>query len=188
MGANDSLKQTLEHFTQLKLRKLEELNALELTIRHLRRELGEEEEGTGDTLSFTPLIENRLENKLLIGEKEPDTRPDEFFGMTQGDAAKIYLEKIGHAVSMEDLIQALSAGGCTVGGVDPKKTLYISLVRNTREFVPVKSGYLGLRKFYPNLKPGAIKKTKTRKSKKKHPKRTKIAKKKDNIVNEQEDT
>lgn len=41
-----------------------------------------------------------------------------------------------------------------MGGKEPKKTLYISLIRDVRTFVPIPGspGFLGLRKFYPNLK------------------------------------
>jgi len=90
------------------------------------------------------------QNGAVSGAR-PKLRDDEFTGMTYKDAAKCYLEKVGHAVSMEELLDALRDGGCPVGGVSPKKTLYISLVRG-REFKPVpgKSGMLGLRSFYQN--------------------------------------
>ena len=80
---------------------------------------------------------------------KPKPRPDQFMGMTYQAAAKSYLEGVGHAVTMDELLEALKRGGCPVGGANPKKTLYISLVRS-REFVPVpgQSGYIGLRGFY----------------------------------------
>jgi hypothetical protein len=95
---------------------------------------------------------------MSVGAR-PKLRDDEFTGMTYQDAAKNYLERVGHAVSMEELLAALRDGGCPVGGINPKKTLYISLVRG-REFKPVpgKSGMLGLRSFYQNR--GADKKGK----------------------------
>ena len=74
---------------------------------------------------------------------------------------------VGQAVSLDEIVEALNKGGCKVGGADPKRTLYISLVRNTREFVPPQAGYIGLRKFYPNLKGNQTKqKRPKRKSKK----------------------
>jgi hypothetical protein len=81
-------------------------------------------------------------------------RPDEFVGETYSSAARLYLEKVGNAVSMDELLDALNRGGCPVGGKEPKKTLYISLIRDVRTFVPIpgRSAFLGLRKFYPNLK------------------------------------
>jgi hypothetical protein len=72
-------------------------------------------------------------------------------GKTVSEAARLYLEKVGYAVSMEELLEGLKNGGRPVGGKTPKKSLYISLVRS-REFVPIpgRSGFLGLRTFYPN--------------------------------------
>ena len=80
-------------------------------------------------------------------------RPDEFTGKTYFESAKAYLERVGHAISMEDLLDALKKGGSPVGGKSPKKTLYISLVRS-REFLPIpgQTGFIGLRKWYPNLR------------------------------------
>jgi hypothetical protein len=87
----------------------------------------------------------------VVDGTRPKLRDDEFTGMTYQSAAKDYLTRVGHAVSMEELLEALRNGGCPVGGVNPKKTLYISLIRG-REFKPVpgKPGMLGLRSFYQN--------------------------------------
>jgi hypothetical protein len=64
---------------------------------------------------------------------------------------------------VDELVDVMKKGGCPVGGVDPRKTLYISLVRDVRTFYPIpgKMGFIGLREFYPNLKgkkPGRPKK------------------------------
>lgn len=165
MPANDYLRQTLEHYLQQQEKKLEELRELEVFIRGIRRELGEEEGSMEELPLFGSLAQKPAEQGAA---KEPEVRVDEFLGMTQSDAAKIYLKKIGHAVSMDQLVTALKRGACKVGGVDPKKTLYISLVRNVRDFIPVQSGYIGLREFYPHLKAGTTNKTKKPKPKKKH--------------------
>lgn len=77
--------------------------------------------------------------------------------MTISEAARAYLGRVGHAVSFDEMLEKLKAGGCRVGGANPKQTLYISLVRNTRDFVPTGNGFIGLRSFYPGLKAGAIK-------------------------------
>jgi hypothetical protein len=70
-------------------------------------------------------------------------------GKTYINAAKNYLDRVGHAVSLDELVDALKSGGCPVGGKTPKKTLYISLVRS-RDFKPVpgRTGFVGLKKFY----------------------------------------
>jgi hypothetical protein len=50
----------------------------------------------------------------------PKLRYDGCTGMTYKDAAKSYLEKVGHAVSMEELLDALRDGGCPVGRKESK--------------------------------------------------------------------
>jgi hypothetical protein len=121
-------------------------------IAELDQEIGEATDLTGIIGEPTPLVSSSAAAQIgAVTGARPKLRDDEFTGMTYKDAAKSYLEKVGHAVSMEELLDALRDGGCPVGGVSPKKTLYISLVRG-REFKPVpgKSGMLGLRSFYQN--------------------------------------
>jgi len=92
--------------------------------------------------------------------------PDQFFGMTQSQAAKAYLQRVKRAVSIDQIVEALRSGGAQLGGADPKKTLYVSLARNPqREFVIPREGYFGLREFYPNL-PKAASKPNNRNSRK----------------------
>jgi hypothetical protein len=150
MDTKESLRQTLEHFLQQKQKKVDEIRGLDLAIRQIRMELGEDvdEEDAGLALSD---MEHR-DTPLPLKRTGLDVRPDQYFGMSQGDAAKAYLKMRGQAVSIDELVKALTSGGCKVGGADPKRTLYISLVRNVREFVPPQPGFIGLRDFYPNLK------------------------------------
>jgi hypothetical protein len=80
-------------------------------------------------------------------------KPDEFFGLSQSDAAKAYLRKVGHAVPFEELVIALRKGGAKLGGADPKKTLYVSLARNPRkEFVWPSTDHISLSEFYEGRK------------------------------------
>jgi hypothetical protein len=98
--------------------------------------------------------------------RSSDVRPDEFFGMSQSDAARAYLNKVGRAVSFDQLVQVLRRGGAEVGGAEPKKTLYVSLMRNPKgEFVIPSEGHVGLRVFYPGL-PKAGRTPKAKKGKK----------------------
>jgi hypothetical protein len=163
MADNDKLRGALEVYLEQKRAKLEEVRQIDLIISRLSRDLGEgvrepqgepEVNGPDDTgpgeawgeSAFAP-ASNRAAGKANV-------RPDAFFGMTYSTAAAAYLESVGHAVSMDELLDALNKGGSPVGGKEPKKTLYISLVRAVKTFVPIpgRSGFLGLRKFYPNLK------------------------------------
>ena len=56
-------------------------------------------------------------------------RPDEFTGKSYLDSAKIYLERVGHAVSVEDLLDALKRGGSPVGGKTPKRNVKLDQYR-----------------------------------------------------------
>jgi hypothetical protein len=158
MAENEPLRKALEHYLEQKRGKLEEVRQLDLMIARLSRDLGEPNVETQIVEAPSDSMDDGWQEKVEIALQpaggRANVRPDEFFGMTYTTAAKAYLEKVRHAVSMDELLEALNRGGCTVGGKDPKKTLYISLVRDVRNFVPIsgKSGYLGLRKFYPNLK------------------------------------
>lgn len=178
MAENESLRMALEHYRQRKAEKLKEVQELDLMISRLSRDLGEtapesqadrEVEDSSNTGISEAWQENEYGSSAKNGAKTP-LRPDEFFGMTYSVAAEAYLNKVGHAVSMDELLDALNRGGCPVGGREPRKTLYISLVRDVRTFVPIagRIGFLGLRKFYPNLKA-----VKERPPKAKHKKRKK---------------
>jgi hypothetical protein len=162
MAENESLRMALEHYRQRKAEKLTEVQELDLMISRLSRDLGDtsqetpadrEEEDSSNTGISEAWQENEYGSTAKNGAKTT-LRPDEFFGMTYSIAAEAYLNKVGHAVSMDELLDALNRGGCPVGGREPRKTLYISLVRDVRTFVPIagRTGFLGLRKFYPNLK------------------------------------
>lgn len=163
MAENEPLKKALEHYLQRKLDKLKEVQELDLMISRLRRDLGEISQETQadkeEDASDTGLSEAWQESEFgpgatLKNGMKANVRPDEFFGMTYSTAAAAYLDKVRHAVSMDELLDALNRGGCPVGGREPRKTLYISLIRDVRTFVPIPGspGFLGLRKFYPNLK------------------------------------
>jgi hypothetical protein len=161
MAENETLRKALEIYLQQKRDKLEEMRQLDLIISRLSRDLGDAppathaaEDDPSDSIGdawreneFGPAPAPTSGSRATI-------RADEFVGLTYSGAARTYLEKVGHAVSMDELLDALNRGGSPVGGKDAKKTLYVSLIRDVRTFVPIpgSSGFLGLRKFYPNLK------------------------------------
>lgn len=100
--------------------------------------------------SDTDRTEAQKEN---LGKKDNSSiRPDEFFGMTHAEAARKYLRGIGHAIALDELVTALRAGGCRLSGDNPKKVLYMSLIRNTHDFRAPQRGYIGLSEFYERSK------------------------------------
>ena len=164
MATNDYLRQTLEHYRQQRQAQLEGIRKTEALIAHLEKELGESAsvESSQTGTEFVNLAAD-------VRPPEPrivDIRPDEFYGMTQTQAAKAYLLRVKRAVSIDQIVEALRNGGAQLGGADPKKTLYVSLARNPeRQFVIPREGYFGLREFYPNL-PKSVSKPKAREKKK----------------------
>lgn len=160
MSANDSLKPALEHYRQKRAGLLDEVRKIDATIRQLEGDLGEISLDDSPALfpdNYADLAPDVPERGPAVAGRPVEVRRDEFFGMTQSEAAKRYLEKVNQAVSMDELVAKLRAGGCKVGAANARHSLYVSLVRNTREFVPLGDGFLGLRKFYPGLKAAATK-------------------------------
>jgi hypothetical protein len=150
MATNEFLKETLEHYKQQRQAKVDELRTLDITIRQLQVDLGEPVEmldpfaGTGTTSE----VKTPMATPLSVNYKP---RVDEFFGMSIAEAARTYLEKVGHAMSVEEILRTITGGGCKVGGADPKRTLSITLAQGKREFVSTGGGNFGLRRFYPNM-------------------------------------
>lgn len=166
MASNDWMQTALQHYRDQRERIVEQLppellfefRAAELMIRKLEQDLGT---GPQILMSDPPYATSGAPVFGISSPSRPpaktEVRADEFFAMTISEAARTYLNRVGHAASLDELLEKLKAGGCKVGGVNPKQTLYISLVRNTRDFVPTGNGFIGLRSFYPGLKAGAIK-------------------------------
>lgn len=153
MAGTDSIREAIETLSAREKKLLEELNQLRVSIRTLKQAAGieltpEEAEApevamaSSPEASFEPKTTNGFAGKLTV-------RPDEFFGMTHAEASRRYLKKVGHAVSFEELVGVLQKGGCKLSGSDPKKVLYISLIRNSKDFVPPQPGFVGLKEFYP---------------------------------------
>ncbi len=116
-------------------------------IQALQLELGEEIDqanasATGYEAAFKPIIPSLAERSKVV--------PGEFFGQSQTEAAAQYLKKIGHAVHIDQILEALKTGGVKFEGKDPKINLYTVLVRATRKFVLVSPGTFGLIDFYPD--------------------------------------
>ncbi len=122
-----------------------------MMIRQLEQDLGESPSGEALQAGKAVLGDLTFAGEPNVGLLRTviPVRPDEFYGMSQSDAAKVYLRKIGYAIAFDDLVSALQKGGAKLGGADPKKTLYVSLARNPRkEFVWPSKDHIGLKEFY----------------------------------------
>ena len=157
MEEKEALQKARDIYIQQFRGKAEELRPFFKKISSLDQDIGDSTDLV--TMLGEILTEAQTSEFTQLGaagsrSARPNIRPDAFVGDTYSIAAKKYLKQVGYAVSVDDLVDVLKRGGCPVGGVDPRKTLYISLVRDVRTFYPIpgKMGFIGLREFYPNLK------------------------------------
>jgi hypothetical protein len=152
MSNTDSIREAIERLSQQEKKLAGELNELRVTIRTLKRtagvEVGGEEIESAD--SQVAVIPDAGGSPIPGSNGGRSTiRPDEFFGATHAEAARRYLKRVGHAVSFAELVDVLRRGGCKLTSSEPEKVLWISLVKNSKDFVPPQPGYVGLKEFYP---------------------------------------
>jgi hypothetical protein len=164
----ETLQRARDIYIQQFKAKAEELRPLFKKISSLDQDVGDSTDLGAMLAEILTQVQTPESAQFVVagsgGCARPSVRPDAFVGDTYSIAAKKYLKQVGYAVSVDEIVDVLRKGGCPVGGVDPRKTLYISLVRDVRTFYPIpgKMGFVGLREFYPNLKgkkPGRPKKT-----------------------------
>src|SRR5438105_3558615 len=117
---SEYLRQTLAHYREQRQKIMEQqLRPVEVMIRRIEADLGEASEEPG-ALDLPPLPlttltpEHNGDHKPAGNGKRPDIRADEFFSLTQGEAARKYLNMVGHAVSVDELLDVLRRGGCPV--------------------------------------------------------------------------
>ena len=166
MEEKEALQKARDIYIQQFRAKAEELRPFFKKISSLDQDIGDSTDLVamlGEIVTEAQTSESTQLGMAGSGSARPNIRPDAFVGDTYSIAAKKYLKQVGYAVSVDELVDVMKKGGCPVGGVDPRKTLYISLVRDVRTFYPIpgKMGFIGLREFYPNLKgkkPGRPKK------------------------------
>lgn len=83
----------------------------------------------------------------------------EFYGHSQTQAARAFLERAGRARPQKTavIVQALRKGGVTVGGKDPEGTIY-KILRRDKSFHRVGTSLWGLAAWYPNaaLRPAKV--------------------------------
>jgi hypothetical protein len=152
MSNSDSIREAIDRLSQQEKKLVGELNELRVTIRTLKRtagvEVGGEEIESAD--SQAAVIPDAGGSPIPASNGGWATiRPDEFFGATHAEAARRYLKRVGHAVSFAELVDVLRRGGCKLTSSEPEKVLWISLIKNSKDFVPPQPGYVGLREFYP---------------------------------------
>jgi hypothetical protein len=161
----EAIRKTLDHYRKLREQKiagikstLDEITGYDLIIRRLADDLKEPanlEPLKIGAPTVTTAAEGEKATDALRRDSaivKPSVRRDEFFQMSQSAAARAYLKMVGRAVLMDELLNALRAGGAQVGGTDPKRTLYVSLKANKKDFVWPNKDTVGLAEFYQRRK------------------------------------
>lgn len=74
--------------------------------------------------------------------------PDTYLGDPPLDAAKKYIGSVGHAVSFDEIVAAVTKGGAATVGPNWRDALEISLMRSGQEVVKVAEKTYGLVRFY----------------------------------------
>src|SRR5262245_40088049 len=64
-------------------------------------------------------------------------KENEFFNKSQAEAAKLFLERIGHPMKTQQILEAINRGGVTVGGKNPqtKKQNFYTILFRSSDFV-----------------------------------------------------
>ncbi len=75
-------------------------------------------------------------------------RPDEYFGDEPLEAAKKFMRGVGHAVSFDEITDAVQKGGAATRGADWRDRLEISLKRSPYQVITVADKTYGLAEFY----------------------------------------
>jgi hypothetical protein len=81
-------------------------------------------------------------------QRLPVIRPDHFLGMQPLDAAKSFLGMVGHALSVDEIADAVKRGGAAIVGAIWKERLEESLTRSVADVVKVQDHTFGLVRFY----------------------------------------
>jgi len=136
MDANDEIRASLE-------RLIAQRDKLTDAIEALEKLLGDEE-NSGENGNANPPSAPRIS----VGSVR--IVPGEFFNQSQTEAAAAYLRKVKHAIPVDQILEALKAGGVKFDGSDPKTNLYTVLVRTTKKFVLVSPNTFGLMEWYPD--------------------------------------
>jgi hypothetical protein len=160
----EHMRQTLEYYRKLREKaiaairpQLDEIRGFDAMIQRLASDLKEPanlEPIMGESVTSSTPNGSHAGTVAVTGKlARPVLQPDQFFKMSQSDAARAYLKIVGRAISMDELVSALQAGGAQVGGADPKRTLMVSLKANPKkEFVWPNTDTIGLAEFYANRK------------------------------------
>lgn len=156
MAESSHITQTLDEFKNELAEKLADIVSLLAMIHHLEDRIGVPRSPLPETvINFigpsSPSQGGTTASQTIrrqAGATGKSIRPDQFLGDAPLDAAKKYLEMVGHAVHFDEIADAIQKGGAAVKGHDWRDKLEVSLVRSVYEVVKVQDKTFGLTSFY----------------------------------------
>jgi hypothetical protein len=142
MSRTEMLRKMIEEYG----RKIE---IYQLMIREWEIELGTNGTSHEAETYAAPLDKHKQDNGdplLLVKEYQ-------FYSKSQPDAAKLFLEKVGHPLKTADIIAGIEKGGVKIGGKTPKdkKTNLYTILHRSEDFALVGKDAWGLTS-WPNVK------------------------------------
>ncbi|MGA9056989.1 MAG: hypothetical protein WB763_10810 [Terriglobia bacterium] len=129
--------------------------AIRLAIKELQGKLEKQERDVSQTKSAINVLLATLGEVPLFEQTENKTsaqgnvtiRADQYFKKGITAAAKEYLKAKGSAAKVEEIIDALTKGGCELGA-NALKNVKISLSKNSRIFAQINEDTFGLWEMY----------------------------------------
>lgn len=147
---------TLEDLKHQLVSKLAEVKRLLATINALEEFAGlpktlvQDIAGEPTPLDAAALNEPGVSASLGVsrGSQPSVIRADEYLGEDPLRAAKKYIRRVGHAVHIDEIAEAIKRGNAATKGLDWKERLERGLIRSTADVVKVGEGTFGLTSFY----------------------------------------
>ena len=148
------INKTLEDLKQQLAAKVAEAKKVLAAVNTLEELLGLPQTTLGDLGASVSLQESvGISDSVKVTFSSPKSatnsiRPDEYLGVDPLKAAKQYMRRVGRAVHIDEIAEAISKGGAAISGAAWKDKLLRSLTRSTADVVKVQEGTFGLAEFY----------------------------------------
>lgn len=128
VSVNDLLNDYMREEEQIR----DEIRTLKIKLESKRETILDIANKVGRQISFPAIDDDEKKSKASF-----EILPDTFFNKSHPDATAEYLGMVGHAVHIDEILQALKKGGATFKGSDHRNSLYKQLIRGTRRFVKI---------------------------------------------------
>jgi len=144
------LEKTLSDLLSQREQRVAEIARLDAAIEAIQKLVGSNSANTASiSVSVSDALKQQDSVRAVLGVI---VKPGDFFGKSQAEAAQEYLHRRGTAADLNEILGALQKGGAILKGKEPRKNLYISLVKRKDIFALVAPYTFGLWEFYPGAR------------------------------------